>query len=342
MGITNSSDNLNHPRRVADRGVGVVRGSGEQTRVAVQPFGSARFQTFSSLQANPNYRLYWSGAFLSNIGTWMQMVAQGWLVYQLTGSTLLLGVVSFAGSIPILFLSIFGGVLADRTERRKLMVFTQIAMMLLAFLLAALTFAHLITVWYIMAISFSNGVVNAFNAPVRQSLIPDLVPLEHLHSAIAMNSAQFQSSRILGPALAGITLAAFGPAWCFLINGVSFLTVIAALLFVTVPALAPRKPQSMLNNVAEGLHYVRTDPTMFALLLVAAIPGLFGQPYQPMLPSVVSNLLQLGATGLGFVESAAGAGALIGALFVASLSQSRRPGRIQLYMLTLSGAALGP
>jgi MFS family permease len=317
-----------------------VQVSGEQTRTAVPRSSRAQFQTFSSLQANPNYRLYWLGAFLSNIGTWMQMVAQGWLVYQLTGSTLLLGVVSFAGSIPILFLSVFGGVLADRIERRRLMVFTQIAMMLLAFLLAGLTFAHLITVWYIMAIAFSNGVVNAFNAPVRQSLIADLVPREHLQNAIAMNSAQFQSSRILGPALAGITLAAVGPAWCFFVNGASFLTVIAALLLVSVPALPPRKPQSMLKNVTEGLHYVRTDSTIFALLLVAAIPGLFGQPYQPMLPSVVSNLLQMGATGLGFLESAAGAGALVGALIVASLARSRRRGRIQLYMLTLFGVAL--
>jgi MFS family permease len=317
-----------------------VQRTQESATAGVVPSRRARFQTFSSLQENPNYRLYWGGAFLSNVGTWMQMVAQGWLVYQLTGSTLLLGVVSFVGSIPILFLSVFGGVLADRVERRRLMVYTQTAMMLLAFLLAALTFAHVITVWHIMAIAFANGVVNAFNAPVRQSLIADLVSREHLQNAIAMNSAQFQSSRILGPALAGITLAAVGPAWCFFVNGASFLTVIAALLLVSVPSLPPRKPQSMLNNVVEGLRYVRTDATMFALLLVAAIPGLFGQAYQPMLPSVVSNLLQMGATGLGFLESSAGAGALVGALIVASLSRSRRRGRIQLYMLTLFGVAL--
>src|SRR5579883_1573015 len=131
---------------------------------------------FSAIQTNPNFRLYWGGAFLSNVGTWMQSVAQGWLVYELTGSTLLLGVVSFAGSIPILFLSLFGGVLADRVERRRLMIYTQTGMMLLAFLLSALTFAHVVTVWHIMGIAFLSGVVNAFNAPVRQSLIADLVP----------------------------------------------------------------------------------------------------------------------------------------------------------------------
>ncbi|MGH2460274.1 MAG: MFS transporter [Chloroflexota bacterium] len=300
----------------------------------------ARFETFGSLRRNPNFRVYWLGAFLSNVGTWMQSVAQGWLVYQLTGSTLLLGVVSFVGSIPILFLSLFGGVLADRVERRRLMVFTQIGMMVLALLLAALTFAHVVTVWHIMVISFLSGVVNAFNAPVRQSLIADLVPRSDLQNAIALNSAQFQSSRILGPALAGVTLALVGPAWCFFVNGASFLAVIAALFLVVVPPLPARRPQSMLRNVGEGLRYVWKQPTIFALLMVAAIPGLFGQPYQPMLPSVVSNVLHTGATGLGFLESSAGAGALIGALIVASLSRSKRRGRMQLAMLTLFGVAL--
>jgi MFS family permease len=307
---------------------------------SVQPMPRARFETFSSLQRNPNYRLYWGGAFLSNVGTWMQSVAQGWLVFQLTGSTFLLGAVSFISSIPILFLSPFGGALADRIERRRLMVFTQTGMMVLAFALAGLTFARVVTVWHIMAIGFLNGVVNAFNAPVRQSLIADLVPRRDLQNAIALNSAQFQSSRILGPTLAGLTLAAVGPAWCFFLNGVSFLAVIAALLLLVVPSLPPRHPQSVLSNVAEGLRYVWKEPTIFALLMVAAIPALFGQPYQPMLPAVVSNVLHAGATGLGLLESAAGAGAVIGALIVASLARTKRRGRIQLYMLALFGLAL--
>jgi MFS family permease len=306
----------------------------------VEPARRARFETFRSLQRNPNYRLYWGGAFLSNIGTWMQSLAQGWLVFQLTGSTFLLGAVSFAGSIPILFLSILGGALADRVERRRLMIFTQTGMMLLAFTLAGLTFARIVTVWHIMTIAFLNGVVNAFNAPVRQSLIADLVPREDLQNAIALNSAQFQSSRILGPTFAGIALAAVGPAWCFLLNGISFLAVIGALFLVVVPPLPPRRPQSMLHNVVEGLHYVWKEPTIFALLMVAAVPALFGQPYQPMLPAVVSTVLHVGATGLGLLESAAGAGAVVGALFVASLARTRRRGRIQLIMLALFGIAL--
>lgn len=308
--------------------------------VAGPPKRQSRFDTFSALQRHPNYRLYWSGAFLSNVGTWMQSLAQGWLVFQLTGSTLLLGVVSFAGSIPILFLSLFGGVLADRVERRKLMIITQTGMMALAFLLAALTFLHVVTVWHIMVIAFLNGVVNAFNAPVRQSIVADLVPRQDLQNAIALNAAQFQSSRILGPTFAGITLAAVGPAWCFFVNGASFLAVIAALFLVKVPPLSQRKAQSMGRNVLEGLGYVWKDPTIFALLMIAAIPALFGQPYQPMLPSVVSTVLHSNATGLGLLESGAGAGALIGALIVASLAQTRRRGQIQLGMLGLFGIAL--
>jgi MFS family permease len=295
---------------------------------------------FSSIQTNPNFRLYWGGAFVSNVGTWMQSVAQGWLVYQLTGSTFLLGAVSFAGSIPILFLSLFGGALADRFERRRLMVVTQTGLMILAFLLAALDFAKVITVWQIMGIAFLSGVINAFNAPVRQSLIADLVPRNQLQNAIALNSAQFQSSRVIGPAIAGITLAAVGPAWCFFINGASFLAVIAALLLVVVPPLPPRSPQSIFRNVQEGLQYVWHEPTIFALLLVATIPGLFGQPYQPLLPAVVSSVLHYNAIGLGLLESSAGAGSVVGALIVASLAQSKQRGRLQLYMLTLFGIGL--
>ncbi|HUX85524.1 MAG TPA: MFS transporter [Chloroflexota bacterium] len=314
--------------------------SSRPTPPNVLPIPAARMGTFSSIQGNPNFRLYWLGAFVSNVGTWMQSVAQGWLVYQLTGSTLLLGAVSFAGSIPILFLSLFGGALADRFERRRLMIVTQIGLMILAFLLSALTFARMITVWQIMAIAFCGGVVNAFNAPVRQSLIADLVPRNQLQNAIALNSAQFQSSRVFGPAIAGVTLAAAGPAWCFFVNGASFLAVIAALMLVVVPPLPARRPQSIFRNVQEGLQYVWREPTIFALLLVATIPGLFGQPYQPMLPAVVSSVLHYGATGLGFLESSAGAGSVVGALIVASLAQSKRRGRLQLYMLTLFGIGL--
>src|SRR5689334_22182348 len=172
-------------------------------------------ETFRSLRNNANFRLYWTGSFVSNFGTWMQSVAQGYLVYQLTGSTFMLGVVGFAQSIPFLFLALFGGMLADRFERRRLMVWTQTGLMLLAFLLAFLTLTGIVTVWQVLAIALANGVVNAFNVPVRQSIISDLVDKEHLANAIAMNSTQVQLSRTLGPALAGVMLALTSAGWCF-------------------------------------------------------------------------------------------------------------------------------
>src|SRR5688572_2687999 len=179
----------------------------------------ARLETFASLRKHSNFRHYWIGALISNIGTWTQTVAQGWLVYQLTGSAAMLGWLGFAQSAPFLLFALYGGVLADRFERRRLMIWTQSGMMLVAFVLAFLTLTGLATVWHVLVLVLANGVVNAFNTPVRQSIVSDLVPKEDLANAIAINSTQFQSSRTLGPALAGILLAAVGPGWCFLVNG---------------------------------------------------------------------------------------------------------------------------
>ncbi|HZQ99836.1 MAG TPA: MFS transporter [Chloroflexota bacterium] len=296
-------------------------------------------ETFSSLQANPNFRLYWIGSFVSNFGTWMQSVAQGWLVYQLTGSTFMLGVVGFAQSIPFLFLALFGGVLADRFERRRLMVWTQTGLMLLAFLLAGLTLAGVVTVWHVLAIALANGVVNAFNVPVRQSIISDLVPKEHLANAIAVNSSQVQLSRFLGPALAGLMLALTNAGWCFFLNAVSFLAVIWTLVVMDVPPLPPRAPQSPLRSIREGLAYVRAQPTISALLVMAAIPSLFALPYQQMLPAFAESVLDAGPSGLGLLQSAAGLGALVGALAVASLA-GRRSGWLMLAAVVVLGCGL--
>ncbi len=296
--------------------------------------------TFYSLQNNSNFRLYWIGAFLSNVGTWMQMVAQGWLVYELTNSAFLLGLATFVGSIPILLLGLVGGVLADRTERRRLMIWTQTGMMLLAFLLAGLTLAGIVTIWHILIIAFLNGIVNAFNTPVRQSLVADLVPKADFQNAIALNSAQYQISKMLGPALAGVTLVTIGAGWCFFINAVSFLTVIVALFLVKVPPLPLRPQRSMLGNISEALRYVWSYPTIFMLLIMAAVPNLVAMPYQSMMPAVAVQMLNSGATGLGLLQSAAGAGALVGALLIASLSKGANRSRMQLSMLFLFGLFL--
>jgi MFS family permease len=296
-------------------------------------------ETFRSLRNNANFRLYWTGSFVSNFGTWMQTVAQGYLVYQLTGSTFMLGVVGFAQSIPFLFFALFGGVLADRFERRRLMLVTQSALMLLAFLLAYLTLSGRVTVWMVVAIALANGVVNAFNVPVRQSIISDLVDREDLSNAIAMNSTQVQLSRVTGPALAGIMLVVTGAGWCFFLNAVSFLAVIWTLLVMDVPPLASTVRRSALSSIVEALAYVRREPTICALLLMAAVPSLFALPYQQMLPAFAESVLAVGAGGLGLMQSAAGLGALAGALTIASIG-GRRSGGLMLGAVVLLGSAL--
>jgi MFS family permease len=300
----------------------------------------ARIETFRSLRQHPNFRLYWCGALASNVGTWTQSVAQGWLMYQLTGSTFMLGAVGFAQSVPFIVFALYGGVLADRVERRRLMVWTQSGMMVLAFLLAALTLTGAITPWGLLAIVLANGVVNAFNTPVRQSIVSDLVPKADLANAIAVNSTQFQASRTLGPALAGMLLAAVGPGWCFFLNGASFLAVIWTLLVMDVPPLPPRARPSALRSVREALSYVRADRTMRALMLIAGIPSLFGMAYSYLLPAFAESVLAAGPAGLGVLQSAVGIGALTGALSIASLPTLVRSGRSMLVALFVLGGGL--
>jgi MFS family permease len=298
-----------------------------------------RAEAFRSLRVSPGFRVFWYGAIVSNVGTWMQSVAQGYLVYQLTGSTFMLGAVGFAQSMPFLVFSLWGGVLADRLERRRLMTWTQAGAMSLAFLLAGLTFAGVVTVWHILAIALLNGIVNAFNVPVRQTIISDLVRKEDLANAIAVNSMQFQLSRVVGPALAGVVLALTGPAWCFLLNAVSFLAVIWTLLVIDVPPLPARPPTSPLRSIVEALRYVRGEPAILALLLIGAIPSFVALPYQQMLPAFAESVLAAGPSGLGWLQSATGFGALLGALGVASYS-SHRSGAVMLAAVVTLGLGL--
>src|SRR3954463_5810075 len=197
---------------------------------------------------NRNFRLFWTGNFLSNIGTWMQNVAQGWLVITLTNSSFWLGVVGFAGSIPFLMFTLFGGVIADRVNKRRLLLVTQTVMMVLAFVLAALTYFKVITVWSVAAIAFANGVAMAMNAPSYQALVPKLVRREELTNAIALNSAQFNMSRILGPTLGGYAMLLLGIAGNFFLNGVSFVAVLWALVRIRYPAEKPARHESMLRS----------------------------------------------------------------------------------------------
>jgi len=282
---------------------------------------------------NANFRLFWSGNFLSNIGTWMQNVAQGWLVLTLTNSAFWLGVVGFAGSIPFLFFTLFGGVIADRVDKRRLLMVTQTVMMLLAFLLAALTYWKVINVWGVAAIAFCNGVVMAMNAPSYQAMVPRLVKREDLTNAIALNSAQFNMSRILGPTLGGYAMVAFGVAGNFFLNGVSFLAVLWALTLLKFPDEPPSKRESMWASLRGGFTYLRSQPQMLVIVWMIVAASFFGLPFLTFIPYFAKVQLHAGEKGLGWLLAASGFGAVLGAVSVAVAGLIRRRG----YVATLAG-----
>jgi MFS family permease len=259
----------------------------------------------------------------------MQNVAQGWLVLLLTGnSAFWLGVVGFAGSIPFLFFTLFGGVIADRVNKRRLLLCTQTAMMLLAFLLAALAYLHRISVWGVAVIAFLNGMAMSMNQPSYQALVPQLVKREDLTNAIALNSAQFNLSRIVGPTLGGYAMALIGVAGNFFLNGVSFLAVIWAIARIKYPAETPPRRESMLTSLGAGLRYVRHHPQMYVLVVMMAVSSLLSIPFLTFIPYFARVQLHTGAAGLGWLLAALGLGALLGALHVAWRGIIRNRGKL--------------
>ncbi len=277
---------------------------------------------------NPNFRLFWSGNFLSNIGTWMQNVAQGWLVLLLTNSAFWLGVVGFAGSIPFLMFTLFGGVIADRVDKRRLLLVTQTVMMMLAFLLAALAWFKVITVWEVAAIAFMNGVAMSMNAPSYQAMVPRLVKREDLTNAIALNSAQFNMSRILGPTLGGYAMAIFGVAGNFFLNGVSFLAVLWALTHIEYPDEKPARRESIWNSLRGGFAYLHENKQMLILIWMTVAASLFGIPFLTFIPYFAKVQLNAGESGLGWLLAASGFGAVLGAMTVAIAGMIRHRGRV--------------
>jgi MFS family permease len=277
---------------------------------------------------NPNFRLFWSGNLLSNIGTWMQNVAQGWLVLVLTNSAFWLGVVGFAGSIPFLFVSLFGGVIADRVDKRRLLLVTQTAMMILAFLLAALAWFKVITVWELTLIAFLNGVAMSMNAPSYQAMVPRLVRREDLTNAIALNSAQFNMSRIVGPSLGGYAMALLGIAGNFFLNGLSFLAVLWALARIRYPEEKPARRESMWASLRGGFVYLRGERQMLVLMWMTGVVSFLGIPYLTFMPYFARDQLHAGETGLGLLMACSGLGALLGAILVAARGVIRRRGPV--------------
>jgi MFS family permease len=280
-----------------------------------------------------NFRLFWAGAFLSNTGTWMQAVAQGWLVYQLTNSAFWLGVDAFMSTAPGLILTLLAGVFADLVDRRRLLLFTQIGAGLSALVLAILIVTNVVHVWMILVLSFVTGCCFAIAGPSYQAITIDLVGREDLANAIALNSTQFQFSRVLGPVLAGLALKFFGLAGCFFANAISFVAVIVALMKVRFdekkaiePAHSLKDSRAVMRDLMEGLKYVRHRPRVFMLLLISGMTSLFGAPYLSMIPLFARDIFHMDEGGNALMMGMSGAGAFVGALILAYLGDFKNKG----------------
>jgi MFS family permease len=282
-----------------------------------------------------NFQLFFSGQLISLVGTWMQTVAQSWLVYRLTGSSALLGLVSFASQIPVLLLSILGGIAADRFSRRQIVIATQTASMILAFALAGVTLTHTVRIWHVFVLSALLGVVNAFDIPARQAFIMDMVGREDLINAIALNSAMFNASRVVGPAVAGILVASIGEGWCFFANAVSYIAVIAGLLLMNVSRHVRVAATSPLEDVVEGMRFVWHNAPIHALLIVVGVGSLAGTPFSVLMPIFADKILHGGPQALGWLMGLSGVGALGGALLLATRKHVRGLGR----WVVISGAS---
>lgn len=285
-------------------------------------------ETFAALHSY-NYRLWFIGQMVSLIGTWMQTTAQGYLVFELTKSPAYLGYVGFAAGVPVWLFTLYGGVIADRMSRRTLMVITQSAMMVLAFILAWLVFAKTVQPWQIVLLAFLLGIANAFDAPTRQAFVVELVDRQDLTNAIALNSIMFNAAVVVGPAVAGLTYAALGPAWCFTINGLSFIAVIVALLFMHIQPVPRQEGRpSAVAELKEGLRYVASHGTVRTLIGSQAVVSLFGIGFVTLFPAWAVTVLGGNVTTNGLMFSARGVGAVAGALMIAALGRNRSKGKL--------------
>jgi MFS family permease len=291
-----------------------------------------------------NYRLFFSGQSISLVGTWMTRIATSWLVFRLTHSALLLGLVGFAGQIPSFVLAPIAGVLVDRWNRHRLLVVTQILALLQSAALATLTLTGGITIWHILLLSLFQGAINAFDMPGRQAFVVEMVDRrEDLANAIALNSSMVNAARLLGPSIAGLVIAAVGEGWCFFIDAVSYLPVIASLLLMRLAARA-RRPAAMekkvVHDLLEGWRYVVGSAPIRSILLLLALVSLVGMPYTVLMPIFASTVLHGGPHTLGFLMAATGVGALLGALFLANRRTVLGLGRVIPMMAGLFGVGL--
>lgn len=289
-----------------------------------------------------NYRLFFGGQSVSMIGTWMTRIATSWLVYRLTGSAALLGTVSFAGQIPMFFLGPIAGVWVDRWDRHRTLVYTQILSMLQSFALAVLALTHLINIWEILLLSLMQGLINAFDMPSRQAFVVQMVEnRDDLSNAIALNSSMVNASRLIGPAIAGIVIAGWGEGYCFLIDGISFLAVIASLLMMRITVTQVHAGgRNVRQELLEGWRYVVDSVAIRSILLLLALVSLVGFPYSVLMPIFASDILHGGPHTLGFLMAASGVGALIGAISLAMRKTVLGLGRYIAICAALFGASL--
>ena len=286
-----------------------------------------------------DFRLLWTGALLSSIGTWMQKVAQAWLIVTLSGtaSAFYLGLDAFLGEVPILLFTLIGGVVADRANRRHLLLMSQCVQMIAAFTLALLVFTDGVHIWQILTLSFITGIAQAFGGPAYQSLIPSLIPKETLPNAIALNSIQFNLARVIGPVIAGVALTTLGMVACFGINGVSFLFVIAAILALRVTHVPPTGVTRLRDQLRGGLQYVRHQPQLMTLTLLGFISAFLGLPLLTFLPIITKDVFQQDVALYTRFMTLAGIGAVLGALIVAWVGKHRHMGLMLLTIQALLG-----
>lgn len=297
-------------------------------------------RTFSALRYR-DFRLLWFGAMLSTTGTWMQTIAQGWLVLEMTNSAFLLGVDGFLATGPMIIFSLFGGVIADRVERRKIMLYSQYLQMSFAFILAALIWAGNVQVWHIFVLSFLTGSAQSFSGPAYISLLPLLVKREDVPNAIAMNSMQFNLARVMGPILAGAALIAWGPAICFLVNGLSFFAVIVAILMIRSPAPNERDhTRGVVDDMKDGFRFVTSRPKVLTLTFLAFAGTFLGMPIITFLPVVAKSIFGLKANGYAWMMTTYGLGSVTGALLVAATAHAARKGKMALNLQLLFACLL--
>jgi len=305
----------------------------------VFPQASGRTQWPMALRSlrHRDFRRFWIGMLISVIGTWMQITAQGWLVYDLTKSALYLGIVGACASLPMLLFSLPAGVIADRFSKHRIVFITQSLAALQAGVLALLVYSSVVKVWHVMALAAMLGVVNAFDMPTRQSMVLDLVEREDIFNAVSLNSSAFNSGRVIGPSVAGMLLAAAGMRGCFLINALSFLPLI-----VILATIRPRPPQaltegSMLEHIGSGVRWVRGHSVALALLALTGLASLFAMPYATLMPMFAREIFHLGPTGYGFLMSAPALGALVAATAMTAIGH-----RLRLGAITVLGSFIFP